>query len=327
LIVGFVGGGGGSGAGSGGGDHAGGAAPVSYQASSTPKPSLLASVVRRCDKLPFTHGRHGIKPTTKNPFAHSLALSEVSQGYVGLIANAGGDQSFCVTAVHPSGYLPDGGGEGFPTVVPGNDKLSDAGAGGFGALEGSVSYDFGRAGRDVSAIEFVFPHGNGVKAMVEHGWYLALWPGAARSNAPTSVRVTTRSGIVISPMSGPKCQRDTSACVFVSQPPAPRERVTTTAPLAVSNPLGTVPTLPQLLATSTGQSFIGLTRPRHPSAAVSVQAVYPGEVARIPLRYTHSTTLAEIARVWTSASKLSACMARRLRCERDRGLIEQATTS
>ena len=32
--------------------------------------------------------------------------------------------------------------------------------------------------------------------------------------------------------------------------------------------------------TPPGRSFISLTRPRHPSAAVSVQAVYPGEVAR-----------------------------------------------
>jgi IS5 family transposase len=58
--------------------------------------------------------------------------------------------------------------------------------------------------------------------------------------------------------------------------PARRSSPTTSTP----SPSEPAETLPQALPP--GQPFTSLTRPRHPGAAVSVQAVYPGEVTRHP---------------------------------------------
>jgi hypothetical protein len=172
----------------------------------------------------------------------------VGGGYVGLVSNAGGTQTFCVTAVHPSPYKPNGGGRGLVTVAPGVGKLSSAGMGGFGGLAGSVSYDFGRVGQDVSAIEYVFPHRRAVVARIENGWYIVLWPGSGRTNRPTSVRVTTSSGTVTSPPPGLRCSRSPSSCRFVSAAPTSARTTTTPPPRVTSSAEGNGLTLKQLLA-------------------------------------------------------------------------------
>jgi hypothetical protein len=226
---------------------------VPYETLSAPKPAVLARAVVRCNKQLDRRGafsrRLGVSGgPVKDPFTDGLVLSAVGGGYVGLISDAGGTQTFCVTAVRPNGYTPGGEGQGPATVAPGTDKLNSAGMGGFGALAGSLSYDFGRAGRNVSAVEYVFPHRRAVRGIVENGWYIALWPGDARTNEPASVRVTTRSGTISSPPPGLQCTRNPSSCAFVSQPRAPARTTPSPPPRTVSNPVGASLTLKQLLA-------------------------------------------------------------------------------
>lgn len=254
LIVGFAGGGGGGGGK--GADPGGPAAPLPSETLSlrAPRPGVLARAVRHCDKQGIAR-RFRAAGVVKNPFAKGLVVSGVAGSYVGLIAVVEGRELSCVTGIHPSGYLPGGGSQGPMELAPGNDKLTSQGWGTFGALLGSVSEDLGRAGRDISAVEFVFAHHRGVRARVENGWYLALWPhqqeGAAlNTSGPTSVLVTTSSGTVSSPMSGTQCYDHPSACVFVKPPalttPHRPNPSLPSPPSSAGN--GTGPTLKQLLA-------------------------------------------------------------------------------
>ena len=69
---------------------------------------------------------------------------------------------------------------------------------------------YGRAGRDVAAVTFVFGDGITVDATVQNGWYFAWWPGV---DQPTSVQVITQSGQHIdSQMPGRSCMRGSSGC-------------------------------------------------------------------------------------------------------------------
>ncbi|MGC9221850.1 MAG: hypothetical protein ACP5H2_10955 [Solirubrobacteraceae bacterium] len=69
----------------------------------------------------------------------------------------------------------------------------------------------GRAGKDVSAVKFLFVNATTVDATVQNGWYFAWWPGL---DNPTSVQVTTSSGTVTSQMPGQQCRTGSSSCVF-----------------------------------------------------------------------------------------------------------------
>lgn len=255
-IVGF--GGGGGGPGGNGADPGGPGVPLPSETLSlqAPKPGVLAGVIRHCDKQ--ANGRLRRFPATggaKNPFATGLVLSGAVGPYVGLIAVVDGQELSCVDPLRRGGYYPGGGGEGPVGLAPASGKLTGDGWGTFGALLGSVSETDGRAGRNVSAVEFVFAHHRGVRARVENGWYLAMWPhkqGEAlnRNVGPTSVLVTTSSGTRSSPMSGTRCYDHPSACVFV-KPPAltrphrPNPRLPSPSSGAGN---GAGPTLKQLLA-------------------------------------------------------------------------------
>jgi hypothetical protein len=239
LIIGFAGGGGGSGSGGGSGHELGGAgAPVSHQALSAPKPALLTSALRRCDKQrPAWNG-------TVRPFAHGLTVSAANGRYVGLVASGQGGAHVCVIAVPPSGYLPDGGGQGLPIAMPGAHKLSDEGGGSMGGLAGAVWYDYGRAGRDVTSVEFVFAKHPAIEAVLHNGWYLAVVPdGNDRGLQPSSVRVTTSAGTVTSPPPGAKCNSGPSSCLFVTQPAPVRQ-----TPTPVGRPVPNGPAMKHLLA-------------------------------------------------------------------------------
>ncbi len=210
-----------------------GGASASHQALSTPAPSVLASVVRHCDQSrPVWNG-------IKRPFANGPAVdAQSSGGYVALVSSEPRPGLLCMTAVRGSPYVPDGGSYDPSLVAPGSDQLTLAG-GGFGGSSGAVAYDYGRVGRDVTAVEFIFRNHPAVEAVVHNGWYLAIWPeeasnmpltasARARSFAfatrPTSVLVTTRSGTMTSPLPRPSahCSGHRTCGVFDTQHPTTR---------------------------------------------------------------------------------------------------------
>jgi hypothetical protein len=57
--------------------------------------------------------------------------------------------------------------------------------------QGVASYNYGRAGSDVSAVTLTITGGLTVDATVQNGWYFAWWPTL---DFPISVQVTTSSG-------------------------------------------------------------------------------------------------------------------------------------
>jgi hypothetical protein len=210
LILGFTGGGGGSRAGR------GGLAPGPYETLSAPKPAVLVKAIALCDRQAgrgAAGSRFGNGRSVHSAYARGLVLSAAGGGYVGLIAVVQATMSVCVTAVHKPLDSPGIGAGGLPLTAPPSDKLNGAGLESTGALLGSESYGYGRAGSDVSAVEFVFPARRTVRARVENGWYIAWWPGNIGSNRPISVRVKTSTGTVSSAMPGPQCG-STGSCVF-----------------------------------------------------------------------------------------------------------------
>jgi len=226
LIVGFAGGGGGSGSGGAGGRDLGGeGAPASHQTLSAPSPAVLASVVRHCDRpRPVWNG-------IKRPFAAGPAVDAQSGGYVALVSKAPRAGLLCMTGVPGSPYAPDGGSYAPWLVAPGSDQLTLAGGGWFGSSAGTVYDDYGRAGQQVTAVEFIFRNRPAIKAVLHNGWYLAIW--AAPSNMPakrrtlqgafaaqpSSVLVTTRSGSITSPLP-PRCRSHATCGVFDTHHPA-----------------------------------------------------------------------------------------------------------
>jgi len=142
-----------------------------------------------------------------------------------------------MTAVPGSPYVPDGGSyDPFLFAYPGSDHLTLAG-GGFGGSKGAVGFHYGRVGRGVTAVAFIFRNHPAVKAVVHNGWYLAMWPeeasnmtltasARARSFAygtrPTSVLVTTRSGTITSPLPNARCSGRRTCGVFDTQHPTTR---------------------------------------------------------------------------------------------------------
>jgi hypothetical protein len=116
--------------------------------------------------------------------------------------------------------LPAGGGgsaKGFGHPSPGQLKAS------LKNLPNSVAYRdsvlrrgvetqlAGRAGRDVSAVQFVFADGSKVDATIQNGWYFAWWPAL---DYPSSVQVTAGSKTRTSPMPSAKCQSGSDRCAF-----------------------------------------------------------------------------------------------------------------
>jgi hypothetical protein len=257
LIIGFFGGGGGSGGNGVGLGGLGAPLPSETLSLRAPRPEVLTHAIRRCDRQAM--GRHGLGSAVaqppKNPFAKGLVLSGVAGSVVGLIAVVDDRELSCVIPIHPGGYFPSGGGEGPVELAPASNKITGGGWGTMGALLGSVSESQGRVGPNLSAVEFVLAHHRAVRARVENGWYLALWPqkaqpGTLNSRGPSSVLVTTSSGTISSPMPGARCDRRPSACVFVkSLMPAVPQRPNPSMAAPGSSSAGAAgPTLRQLLA-------------------------------------------------------------------------------
>jgi hypothetical protein len=112
-------------------------------------------------------------------------------------------------------------------AAPGPDQLSNPSGGGGRApgfpasTDGSTAssgYEDvkGLAGSDISTVTFQFADGTTVDATVQNGWYFAWWPGAIW---PSSVRVTTSTAILTSPMAMATCMTEATRCVFAGWNP------------------------------------------------------------------------------------------------------------
>jgi hypothetical protein len=116
--------------------------------------------------------------------------------------------------------LPAGGGssaEGFGQPMGEQLKETLQSLGGASAEQemllkrGLQNHLAGLAGKDVTAVSFVFAGGTAVDATVQNGWYFAWWPGLSD---PTSVQIQTTSGTNSSPMPSEQCQGGSSCSVF-----------------------------------------------------------------------------------------------------------------
>jgi hypothetical protein len=99
----------------------------------------------------------------------------------------------------------------------------------------TLSAAIGVAGSGVRAVTFVLADGDRIQATVEHGWYVAWWPGASKPGGATAVRVavTTSSGMHSSPLPAPpkidvSYQVPAKGCV-------PGDRCSVFVPLAVTS--------------------------------------------------------------------------------------------
>ena len=101
-------------------------------------------------------------------------------------------------------------------------------------------------------------------------------PGTAEpANAEPATAPASRAGSVTSNAATACADPNSKGMTEWGSGPDGRSSPTTSTP-SPSEPTETLPQAPP-----PGQPFTSLTRPRHPGAAVSVRAVYPGEVARL----------------------------------------------
>lgn len=104
----------------------------------------------------------------------------------------------------------------------------------------SVSVAIGAAGTNVAGVTFILRDGDRVQATVEHGWYVAWWPGTAHPGGGTArrVAVTTAAGTKSSPLpTAPKLgtvTRNPKQCIVGDS-------------CSVLVPLAVTPTLPAAL--------------------------------------------------------------------------------
>lgn len=105
-----------------------------------------------------------------------------------------------------------GGGGG---LAPGFPASASAGSAALRRMTaaGQERHIDGLAGKDISAVKFIFAKGAGVDATIQHGWYFAWWPSP---DTPTSVRVTTTTGTVVTSRMpwADGCRPGTAGCVF-----------------------------------------------------------------------------------------------------------------
>lgn len=170
----------------------------------TPSPGELAKATASCRRL--------AGPLLRTAMTGRVVLTDKRGSYVAALYTHGRKSGVCISK---SGAAVSGDGSaGILQSAPGPDQLSSpmaAGGGAPGFAGGAVEdHAYGRIGRELSAVTFIFAGNRTVEATVEHGWYFAWWPN---HNWPVSLEVTTSSGIVTSPM-GRQCSLHPRHCVF-----------------------------------------------------------------------------------------------------------------
>jgi hypothetical protein len=188
-------------------------APVAYAGwtpvPTTPTPAALAAATAACN---WMNDANGPPTLTGTP-----VLIDARGRYTAAIYVNGEVAHICISdGEHNGTTLAMDSGVQWSDAAHGPDQLSSPmGSGGSavgfpgsvggaaqfpGSAEPGQEYNAsGLAGSGVSDVAFVFADGATVDATVQNGWYFAWWPNR---NWPTSVKVTSSSGTVVSPMSG-----------------------------------------------------------------------------------------------------------------------------
>jgi hypothetical protein len=156
------------------------------------------------------------------PLAHSvlaavsgrLILAERRGKYLAVLSAEGRRSAVCISDGGRFGGAA--GSSGIWHAAPGPKQLGyPSGAGGsaqgFPGSDGGEFEAWGRAGRDVLGVTFIFAGRRTVETTVAHGWYFAWWPNV---NWPVQVEVRLPKRTVISPMPGQRCRDRPSTCVF-----------------------------------------------------------------------------------------------------------------
>ncbi len=186
---------------------------------SAPSAAAVAAATAACN---WAHDQNGPPVLTGTP-----VLTEGRGSYTAAIYVNGQVAHICISnSQHTGTSLAMDHTSLFFDAAPGPDQLGlpvgfGAGAVGFpgSANSGAAGQEenvSGLAGNDVSAVTFDFADGSTVEATVQNGWYFAWWPG---DSWPISVRVTTSSATLTSPMSGAACRSDATGCVFAGRNP------------------------------------------------------------------------------------------------------------
>lgn len=192
---------------------------VGYSPAPTaPTPAAIRAAAAACDRL-------GARITGRR------VLAAARGRYTALIFRSSKSDRVCISDGHSGDGSTSVGFDALWRFYVGPDQLGEVGGGG-GSAPGFPSsaranhavlgrmtparqerHLYGLAGTDISAVTFVFAKGVKVGATIQHGWYFAWWPS---SDLPTSVRVTTKTGTVITsrmPWAG-GCRPGTTGCLF-----------------------------------------------------------------------------------------------------------------
>jgi hypothetical protein len=218
AVLGFAGGAGGDGGKHGRSAHGDGVPPyVSHTVIKAPSAALLRDAVRECDGPRFSHYGRGSNPP--GTFAGPLAFAAGTTRFVGLIAVTQRSISLCAVRVprltpYGPGFQSHGDRKNPGLKAATANKLRTDGLVTSGGMEGSETWAYGRAGRDVTAVTFVLNGRRAVSAEVKNGWYMAWWPGTVSTQTTISVRVTTKAGTVSSPLPGKQCREKARSCEF-----------------------------------------------------------------------------------------------------------------
>lgn len=181
---------------------------------SAPSATSVAAATAACNWL---NDRNGSPILTGTP-----VLTEGRGSYTAAIYVDGHTTRICISnGQHTGTSLEMNNMSLHFDAAPGPDQLgnpsgSGGGAPGFPTSTGSTTthgYEDvkGLAGSDVSAVTFRFADGTTVEATVQNGWYFAWWPG---DSWPSTVRITTSTGTLTSPMAVATCLSRTTGCVF-----------------------------------------------------------------------------------------------------------------
>jgi hypothetical protein len=180
----------------------------------TPSPLEVSKAVGTCKR-------------SAGPLAHSvliavsgrLILAERRGKYLAVLYAKGRSSAVCISDDGRFGGAA--GSSGRWRAAPGPEQLGyPSGAGGsaqdFPGSDGGEYEAWGRAGRDVLGVTFIFAGRRTVETTVAHGWYFAWWPNV---NWPVRVEVRMRKRTVVSPMPGQRCRDHPSSCVFQLKAP------------------------------------------------------------------------------------------------------------
>jgi hypothetical protein len=190
----------------------GGLVPLAYAGYSAtpdqPTPVALSRVTARCKRIagPLAQATtldHPILAERRGRYIAALFATKAASA----LCLAAGSEVFSVGAAGTGNRTaPPMAGKIAPPVIQGSG--APAGHGWASVWQQDA---WGRAGRGVTGVVFVFAGNETVTATVRHGWFFAWWPAR---RIPARVRVRNTTGTVSSPTRGIWCLRHQHDCAI-----------------------------------------------------------------------------------------------------------------